>query len=91
MDSQDYLLRALLWRGFDDFISYGSQNFILLLFIIFDWSLHQRYQKLPVMPLDQIKFQLQLYTDNFSQYWLHKAGASLEHLQIKTNNLLKKV
>jgi len=30
---------------------------------------------------------LQLYTAK-SQYWLHKAGASPEHWQIKTNNLL---
>jgi len=34
--------------------------------------------------------QLQLYTAK-SQYWLHKAGASPEHLQIKINKLLKKV
>jgi len=34
-------------------------------------------------------FQLQLYTAK-SQYWLHKAGASPEHWQFKTDNLLMK-
>ena len=34
--------------------------------------------------------KLQLYTAK-SQYWLHKAGASPEHLQFKTNDLLMKV
>ena len=32
-----------------------------------------------------IQLQLQLYTAK-SQYWLHEAGASPEHWQIKINN-----
>ena len=38
----------------------------------------------------EFQLQLQLYTAK-SQYWLHKAGASPEHWQIKINKLLKKV
>ena len=38
----------------------------------------------------RIKLQLQLYTAK-SQHWLHKAGASPEHWQFMTNNLLMEV
>ena len=37
-----------------------------------------------------LRLQLHFYTVK-SQYWLHKAGASPEHWQFKTNNVLKKV